>query len=463
MMHVLTYHGQPIAAADRFERLNAHVADSRYTAEQQAAMSITGGVPAMTVARANIEFAKRIFTDRLGDDYVYGGTWDPFDLSVGCDCSGLVTDILSAVFHGTDMIWGREGLSTESYRYKPLGPQRVGVFDLVHVASPAEIPADAAVRIDLHHEGAGGPDSHMHCVVDGVVMESNGDHGTCTLPQAISPASTYWNDFWFVPGPIDGTAPPPPPGDSMRPDFNEYPMWSPNSSGRGGTKVDLFLLHTQEGPGNADSLARFLQGHEVSYHYTISEDPGDHGVTVVDVVDTDSESWSVLSANPRSINLCFAGSRADWSRDQWLQQSRAIDVAAYLAVQDCKKYGIPLRVLKPPYGAPGGISDHRYVTKFLGDGTHVDVGGPMAPPWTGFPWDVFETAVNKYANQPATPTPGGSPVPAPNVPDYTKETWDQIRGRWAMLGGQTLVEALAQVRDKVCGTADAGKPGVKFD
>jgi hypothetical protein len=59
------------------------------------------------------------------------------------------------------------------------------------------------------------------------------------------------------------------------------------------------------------------------------------------------------------------------------------------------------------------------------------------------------------------PAPGGN-VPAPNVPDYDKETWDQIRGRWAMLGDKTLVEALAEVRDKVCGTSDAGKPGVRF-
>jgi hypothetical protein len=159
----------------------------------------------------------------------------------------------------------------------------------------------------------------------------------------------------------------PPVTDPNRPDFNEYPMWSPNNSGRNGRKVDLFLLHTQEGDGNADSLAHFLQGNEVSYHYTISEDYNDHGVTVVDVVDTDSASWSVLSANPRSINLCFAGSRAAWSRADWLKQSRAIDVAAYIAVQDCKKYGIPLKVLAPPYtgasATSSGISDHNYVTE----------------------------------------------------------------------------------------------------
>ena len=87
----------------------------------------------------------------------------------------------------------------------------------------------------------------------------------------------------------------------------------------------------------------------MSYHYTVSEDPRDHGVTVCDVVDTDDASWSVLSANNRSINLCFAGSSAKLDPAQWLAQSRAIDVAAYLAVQDCRKYGIPLTVIALPY------------------------------------------------------------------------------------------------------------------
>jgi N-acetyl-anhydromuramyl-L-alanine amidase AmpD len=268
------------------------------------------------------------------------------------------------------------------------------------------------------------------------------------IKSRIATVTPYLDKYWPATG---GTVP------DNRPDFNEYPMWSPNSSGRGGTKVDLFLLHTQEGPGNADSLAQYLQGHEVSYHYTVSEDYNDHGVTVVDVVDTDDASWSVLSANPRSINLCFAGSRAAWSRAEWLQQSRAIDVAAYIAVQDCKKYGIAIKVLAPPYNSnPPGISDHKYVTQWLKDGTHTDVG-------PNFPWDVFTAAVNKYAAGAPAPQPGGPPVPAPNVPDYTRETWDQIRGRWAMLGDHTLVEALAQVRDKVCGTTDAGKPGVRFE
>ncbi len=116
------------------------------------------------------------------------------------------------------------------------------------------------------------------------------------------------------------------------PSFNEYAVWSPSNQSRGGTRVDLFLLHTQEGPGNADSLAHYLANpaNQVSYHYTVSEDYNDHGVTVCDVVDTNQASWSVLSANNRSINLCFAGSSSSWSRSQWLAQSKAIDVAAYI-------------------------------------------------------------------------------------------------------------------------------------
>lgn len=206
-----------------------------------------------------------------------------------------------------------------------------------------------------------------------------------------------------------------------RPDFNEYPIWSPNGESRGGTKIDLFLLHTEEGgptKDGADRLARWMQNpaRQVSYHYSISQDPDDRGVTVVDTRDTDTASWSCLSANRRSINLVFAGSKAAWTRDEWLRWApRAIDVAAYLAAQDCAKYNIPRQVIKPPYGPPGGVSDHRYVTRYLKDGTHTDVGGPLGPPWTGFPWDVFETAFLKYSGQKPTP-----PV-QPTKPVY--QTW----------------------------------------
>lgn len=211
-----------------------------------------------------------------------------------------------------------------------------------------------------------------------------------------------------------GAAPVTNPTPSDRPDFNEYTKWCTNNQDRSGTKIDLWLIHTQEGGGGdtaADDLANFLISTEgganpVSYHYAIGQ-ASDGGVTVVDVVDTDDASWSVGNSNDRSINLCFAGSAAAWTRDQWMGQAKAIDVAAYLCVQDCGKYGIATKVIAPPYNSdPPGISDHRYCTEYLKDGnTHTDVGD-------NFPWDVFAAAINKYANT----TPEVPPVTQPTDP-----------------------------------------------
>ena len=237
-----------------------------------------------------------------------------------------------------------------------------------------------------------------------------------------------------------------------RPDFNEYGVWSRNNSSRNGTRVDLFLLHTQEGGSvkdGADNLARWLQGPVgVSYHYTISQDLVDNGVTVCDVVDTDRASWSVLSANSRSINLCFAGSRAAWTTEQWMKQSRAIDVAAYLACQDARKYGFTPRVLAPPYNSnPPGISDHAYVTRWLKDGTHTDCG-------PSFPWKYFAERVAFYSG-------AAAPQPKPPQTKPVVPSGDPLALRFNALGGNTIVDALAEVRDKVLGTNDRFKTGVK--
>ena len=192
---------------------------------------------------------------------------------------------------------------------------------------------------------------------------------------------------------------------TTRPPFTEFPVWSKNYQARNGTKIDLFLLHTQEGGnGDAEALARWMGGDVgVSYHYTVST--GRDAVTVCDVVDTDYASWSVLSANNRSINLCFAGSRASWSRQQWLDNAVSIDAAAFLAVQDCRKYNIPISVLAPPYtNGRAGISDHNYVTKVLKEGNHTDVG-------PNFPWDMFANAVSKHAGTVVTPPTPPTPPP----------------------------------------------------
>ena len=287
---------------------------------------------------------------------------------------------------------------------------------------------------------------------------------------------------------LAGQPPEPPVTDPNKPSYNEFPLPCENSQDRNGTTVDLVLLHTEEGGGGnsaAEDLANFListtgGSNPVSYHRTLSQ-ASDGGVTVVDCVDTDQACWAVGNSNNRSINMCFAGSYAAWTRDQWMEQSNAIDVAAYLAVQDCLKYGIPLRVIVP-YSAPGGVADHRYCTDYLKDGnTHTDVGGPLQAPWTNFPWDFFEASFVKYATgSPApTPAPGGfdmlSAQQQQDMYNWTMWTYAQLQGfnpamvqlslpgctptpigeGWPQLGQNpdgknlTAIDAIADIKDGV--------------
>ena len=155
----------------------------------------------MSVLRTNVDFAKRIFNERVGNDYVYGGVWDPDDPDVGTDCSGLVVAILDACVNGPRMTWSRHGMTTESWR--PIEVGQVGPFGTITVASPADFPPDAAVKVALHHGPGGGAASHMWAECDGVRMESNGSDGCVTGNQAMSVYDTsYANDWAYLPGPI---------------------------------------------------------------------------------------------------------------------------------------------------------------------------------------------------------------------------------------------------------------------
>ena len=152
----------------------------------------------MSVLRSNISLAKSIFTTRLGQEYVYGGSWstDPTD---GTDCSGLCGTMLEAVVNGPSMTWGHP-VSTESWS-PDASPGDIGPFGTVNVASPDDVPSGSAAIIAIHH-GGGGPDSHMNICVDGMLMEDNGDSGVCTFPVAMSQTNPYWNQWHYLPGPI---------------------------------------------------------------------------------------------------------------------------------------------------------------------------------------------------------------------------------------------------------------------
>ncbi|WP_202972594.1 N-acetylmuramoyl-L-alanine amidase [Tsukamurella tyrosinosolvens] len=191
---------------------------------------------------------------------------------------------------------------------------------------------------------------------------------------------------------------------SPAPAYTEIDRMGDSRSSRNGAVIRNFLLHTEEGNSTAERLAAYCNdsAHGASYHYTVRD-----GV-VCDVVDTDFASWSVLSANPYTISLCFAGSHAGWSRADWLERRDDLTIAAWLAVADARKYGFATTVIAPPYRVTDGISDHRYVTRALGIGSHTDVGD-------GFPWDVFAADVAAFTGAGA-PAVVGQPDGAAAAP-----------------------------------------------
>ena len=191
---------------------------------------------------------------------------------------------------------------------------------------------------------------------------------------------------------------------------------SPNTSGRYGGRIRLFVIHTQEGPGTARSLAGYLQNanSQVSYHYSIDD------IECIAVVDTDRSSWSVLDANGYTINLCYAGSRANMTRSEWIAKySKAIDFTGWLIARDAKKYGFSPYVIGHPEIRAGkqGTTDHFGITKGLGIGDHTDVG-------PGYPWDLLRAAIDKYMGNTAPLPP--APLPIVNPIDEHRKANDWL-------------------------------------
>lgn len=164
----------------------------------------------MAVSAANAQWILSFFHDRLGDPYVYGGVWNPNNTRQGADCSGVVGTVLECLTKGPQrMSWGHV-VSTESWHYNyqtnsPAPAGSVGPYGTIAVSSLADVPPDAALIVNIMH-GGGGEDSHMNCVLQGTIIESNGGHGTCTNNTgAYAANASLWTDHWYLPGPIVST------------------------------------------------------------------------------------------------------------------------------------------------------------------------------------------------------------------------------------------------------------------
>ena len=242
--------------------------------------------------------------------------------------------------------------------------------------------------------------------------QSTGPHlHLSVMPREYNPAKKINPMSWLANAAYPAAPAPKPPSPAPAQEGKHVPNFTmkeidltgshSSHSSRWGARPWGFVFHTQEGPGSARSLHDYFSRAQVSYHYTVDDKE------LVGSVNTDRASWSVLDANPYTINLCFAGSRAAMSREEWLTKyGNAIDLAAQVAVRDCRQYGIKIQVLARDYAKikqrTPGIFDHSGITHGLGIGDHSDVG-------PNFPWDVFTERVRFWAE-------GGTvPAPAPVI------------------------------------------------
>lgn len=170
------------------------------------------------------------------------------------------------------------------------------------------------------------------------------------------------------------------------------------SSSRGGTRIDLIVCHTNEGDNppdqlpdrTAENLAIYLGRPDVqaSYHKIVDDD------STVDYLPDAVMSWSVLSGNKRSLNLCFTG-WARWTRSDWLAHDAMLQRGATEVREWCARHGIPAVRLTPAQVGAGfpGVCGHWDWTLGKAEGTHTDPG-------PGFPWATFMGYVTRTSPSP---------------------------------------------------------------
>ncbi|MFA5607162.1 MAG: peptidoglycan-binding domain-containing protein [Leucobacter sp.] len=306
----------------------------------------------MPVLATNVEYALSICRSRDKKNYGYGGVWARNDINRTTDCSGIVTHVLDAITNGERMAWSRHGLSTEAYRYVG-GPGSRGPFGTIRVGRPADVPANAALRIGLMHGPGGGANSHMSCTLQGIAIESRGGTYASGGGQIIGRNARHWNhplyhDWFYLPGPITGS-----------------------------------------------------------------------GATV-----------PVAPHAPGAVYLGADCARYECKSDRVaaLQKRLNDHYPAYSSLAVDGEYGPLTAAVVSEFQRRAGIT---------ADG----IAGPATLAALGL----------SFQPQPVPPVP---------KPVVVGPADDQLNMRWNALGGQTLVEAVAEIRDAVCGTEDRGKTGV---
>jgi peptidoglycan hydrolase-like protein with peptidoglycan-binding domain len=173
--------------------------------------------------------------------------------------------------------------------------------------------------------------------------------------------------------------------------------------------------------------------------------------TTLTVVDDTEAAWCILSGNAHTLNVCFAGSFAAWTRDQWLANDGMLRQAAQVIADWGHAYNIPLnrRLPSSEVLTGQGIIDHHDWTIGANDGTHTDCG-------PNFPWDIFLGYVNGSAPvAQAAPAAAPAPVDVPaaaqgNFPLSGGQYFGPLSGPAESISGQAGNDANMQPYIKQC-------------
>lgn len=445
------------------------------------------------ILQSSVDWVLSQFRARLGNPYVYGGVYSS-NTDQGCDCSGLVGWVLEALTKGpTNMSWAHV-VSTESWPYDyssdtPATPGTVGPYGTISVAHISDIPSSAALIIDIMH-GGGGVNSHMNCVLlDGTILESNGSRGSCTNGTGgATPSNSEWTDHWYLPGPI----------------INQedivtlyYPDVS-NNNWNSHTDVINFLSQlvgegfsgvahkVSEGAGYADP---YWQDCRVwceqnglpciGYHYVTTEDP-----------DAQAAQWNANQGGPNAM-LDFEANSGDignfWNVVNAFNAAGVNVAMVYLPHWYWQQIGSPdlsafgpdqIALVSSAYpDVSSTYPDGDGYASVIYENSGGDAGSGWAPYGGATPtvWQFTDKAAvagfsvdcNAYLGTadelaklfgssvtPPPPPPPPPVTPSSNPPAILKpvdptsqigQLWDQILIRWDMLGGRTVVEALAAI------------------
>jgi hypothetical protein len=170
------------------------------------------------IYQSNVDFMwNTVVNPRLGKaPYVFGGSFGPTDVTMGTDCSGAVSAELGALVNGPAMVWPRQ-FWTGTFAGAPVGGKGPygGVSetsDLVCIAAPTNVPADAAMLIAVY-QNSDPAQAHMICRVNGIDIEMGGIdssyHTSRTNPNCSSVMDTSaFNQWFYLPGPIKQGSPP---------------------------------------------------------------------------------------------------------------------------------------------------------------------------------------------------------------------------------------------------------------